>query len=302
MVYILLSTFNGEKYLRKLLDSLLNQAYKDFQIIIRDDGSKDGTLKILGEYNNIYNNIDVYFSDNVGVKKSFFELITMVIKNYPPGTYFFCDQDDYWLPNKVEMALAKMNLANSGPVLYLSTLNIVDEKLEIIERTQKFDVCPNSCIFENISTGCTNAINYDLAKLIVRNLPKVSEIEMHDSWIYMVGCFFGVVIYDSNSYIFYRQHSSNQVGMRKNNLYSDLLSILSEIKRKKHRKQTLEFINIFYQQLDDSKKTMLDEYKKNQINRTHIIKRFNYFTKYSIESQSKVRRIGYRLAYSLNLI
>ena len=102
MIDILLSTYNGEKYLSEQLDSLFSQAYNDFRIIGRDDGSSDKTKDILLEYKNKFNNkLDVYFENNVGPKNSFLELIKKSKNDY----VMFCDQDDIWFDNKLEVMM-----------------------------------------------------------------------------------------------------------------------------------------------------------------------------------------------------
>ena len=88
-VAILLSTYNGEKYVKEQIDSFLNQTYKNVEIIVRDDGSKDSTVKILKEYQNNYNNIKLTVGKNLGFIKSFFELLKLGDADY----YAFADQD-----------------------------------------------------------------------------------------------------------------------------------------------------------------------------------------------------------------
>lgn len=77
-VQILMSTYNGERFLREQIESLLRQSWKNVEILIRDDGSKDGTREILNEYSDKYENIQVYLESNLGVAGSFFELLKKV--------------------------------------------------------------------------------------------------------------------------------------------------------------------------------------------------------------------------------
>ena len=104
---ILMSTFNGEKYLKEQIDSLLNQEYEAFDIYIRDDGSTDQTVSILENYEHIYPNIYLLkdTQGNIGVFKSFMYLLSQVHADY----YMFCDQDDVWLSNKISMSMKRMN-------------------------------------------------------------------------------------------------------------------------------------------------------------------------------------------------
>ena len=101
MIAILMSTYNGERYLREQIDSLLNQTYKDWKLYIRDDGSTDETISIIESYVNDYPDLIVLLKDdlgNLGSARSFMRILSVVDADY----YMFCDQDDVWLPNKVK--------------------------------------------------------------------------------------------------------------------------------------------------------------------------------------------------------
>ena len=100
-VDILLATYNGERFLQKQIDSILQQTYSNFTIYIRDDGSKDGTIKIIKDYAQKYPNKILFIEDilgNLGVTQNFNELMKYSSANY----IAFSDQDDIWLPQKIE--------------------------------------------------------------------------------------------------------------------------------------------------------------------------------------------------------
>ena len=163
MIQILMSTYNGENYLREQLDSLLNQTYENIKILIRDDGSKDGTIQILKEYSEKYpNKIECIFDENIGVIKSFFELMK---KSDEKCNYFaFCDQDDFWLKEKVEKAIEQIK--EEIPFLYCSNTILVDENLKILKiNNEKKEIDLNNILVENCATGCTVVINNKLLKL-----------------------------------------------------------------------------------------------------------------------------------------
>ncbi|HOV15546.1 MAG TPA: glycosyltransferase, partial [Spirochaetota bacterium] len=124
-INILMSTYNGEKYLKEQLDSLLNQTYKNIKIYIRDDGSSDNTLNILKEYNK-ENKINLFVGENIGFVKSFFWLI----KNSDNADYYsFSDQDDVWFPGKLEKAINLLNKYDSQiPTLYFSNFDYYDSE------------------------------------------------------------------------------------------------------------------------------------------------------------------------------
>ena len=132
MIVILLSTYNGEKYIKQQLDSLFSQTYKDFEIIVRDDKSMDNTLEILKSF-------DIKLVDstqNLGAKKSFASLLEYAIQNSDAEYFMFCDQDDIWEKDKIEKTLKKMEEMGSEfgnvPLLVHTDLKVVDEKLNIL--------------------------------------------------------------------------------------------------------------------------------------------------------------------------
>lgn len=215
-ICILMATYNGEKYIRCQLDSILNQNCQDqLRILIRDDGSTDGTLKILEEYSRINNEIRYYNDGNLGVCRSFFDLMEHVDDIYD---YFaFADQDDYWLEDKIKIAISKLELVENNyintPCLYASNVDVTDENLKHINFSMKKNnsyVSFGNAVIENICIGCTCVMNKQLFNIIKENIP--NNIYMHDAWFYLVASYFGKVYYDKDSYIFYRQHKNNVIG------------------------------------------------------------------------------------------
>ena len=129
---ILLATYNGEKFLREQLDSLLQQTYSDWTLYIHDDGSTDSTKEIIKEYEQKYENITMLrYPSQKGAKNNFMSLLERVEANY----YLFCDQDDVWRKDKVEKEMARMMVLEKDfpgkPVLVFSDLYVVDINLNI---------------------------------------------------------------------------------------------------------------------------------------------------------------------------
>lgn len=212
-VQILMSTYNGQQYLREQLDSLIHQSYPQIEIIIRDDGSTDKTCEIIEEYVKNHDNIQLIQGQNVGVTESFFQLL----KASDADFVAFCDQDDIWLSDKVERAVEQLkNLM--GPAMYCSNTILVDGEGQVISANDYSYKAPSfeNAVVENICTGCTVMMNRELADVIRNHLP--SWAVLHDSWFYLVATYVGQVIYDKESYIQYRQHGKNEVGASKNPL------------------------------------------------------------------------------------
>lgn len=212
-VQILMSVYNGEKYLREQLDSILAQTYGNIEILVRDDGSTDQSLSILQEYQKVHSFISVIEGKNIGLTKSFIELL-----GASDGEYVaFCDQDDVWLENKIEKAVEKLE-ACEIPALYCSNQILVNEKLEKIDNEKLPHIIPSfgNAVIESVCTGCTVVMNEALIKEIKGHLPQ--NAIWHDWWCYMVASYLGTVIFDEHAYIYYRQHGGNQLGTSRNAL------------------------------------------------------------------------------------
>lgn len=212
-VQVLLSTYNGVEYLEPQLDSLLAQDYHDVEILIRDDGSSDATPSIIQEYAQANSNIKLWLEDNIGVMSSFFRLLQL---SSPEADVFaFCDQDDVWQKNKVSRTVEIISQGSSdSPRLYCSRTTLVDEGLNVIGYSDapKRGLSFNNALVQNVVTGCTLAINNDARKLILKELPSPDRVPIHDWWMYLVISALGEVMYDAESGILYRQHSSNVIG------------------------------------------------------------------------------------------
>jgi len=213
-VEILLSTWNGEKYLSPLLDSLLAQtAANQLRILVRDDGSTDSTLAILRKYASAHDNIRIIEGTNVGVIRSFGEL--MEAMNPDSTLAMFCDQDDVWLPNKVSAALTYMSRAASEPepILYCSRSMVTDEQLNPIRPTIDHHRAPSfqNSMIQNIAPGHTMMANRALV-LAARKSYDPEAVIMHDHWWYLVAASLGRVYFDHSWYTLYRSHNNNVIG------------------------------------------------------------------------------------------
>lgn len=207
-VIVLMSTYNGELFLKQQLESILHQEMISLELFIRDDGSQDSTALILNEYSEKYDNVHVEFGENIGWKRSFFKLIVSAIPEQ--NSYFaFSDQDDVWEKNKLITAVKSLNSFNK-PAVYHSNVSIVDENLNKLgdrfpENFIPETKLPNSFI-DSIALGCTVVFNSELLKLVQQHIPKKET--QHDAYIFALGYLFGESVYDSESHIMYRRHTS----------------------------------------------------------------------------------------------
>lgn len=219
-VDVLLATYNGEKYIREQIESILNQTYQNIRLIISDDCSKDNTPEILREYEKKDNRIELYIQEkNLGVVKNIELLLSKVKNNY----YMLSDQDDVWLSEKIEKSLE--TLTNKDADLVFGDLEVVDQDLKTIypsfgdfmllnNKINKYINSPKLNYIYNCVTGCTVLAKKETIQKIVP-LPGKSKYLIHDHWIGLMASIYGKVAYMPEKYIKYRQHGNNQVGTEK---------------------------------------------------------------------------------------
>ena len=212
-IAVIVSTYNGEKYLEEQLESIVKQDDVNVDIYIRDDGSTDRTINILKKYSEQYENIFVEFGNNIGFRRSFIKKLINLPKKY--DLYAFSDQDDFWECNKLCQAtkLIEKYAFNTEPILYYSNLKICDEKLEVkkITKLDRRNKSIESNLLRRSIAGCTMVFNYKLYELLLnRNITDNMIVRGHDSFLITL-CYSidGKVICDSNAYIRYRKHSNN---------------------------------------------------------------------------------------------
>lgn len=261
-VQVLMSTYNGEKYLRQQLDSILNQSYQNISILIRDDGSKDNTIAIIKTYVEQYPSIiKLLEGRNIGVIDSFFELIRNSCDDVE--YYCFCDQDDIWFPNKIESAVKTLSELHRGfPALcFTSTYPTFDmlntkKKWPNVRREPSF----NNALVENIAVGATITFNRSLLQLVRVRMPKSNNIIMHDWWLYLIASSLGKIVYDKAPSILYRQHESNLVGADTSFL-NKIKKKLIRFKNNKNKKylfhQAQEFYSLYSDVLSETNKKQL---------------------------------------------
>ena len=212
-VQVMLSTYNGEKYILEQLESLKLQDYANFTVKIRDDGSKDSTFALVSEYIKA-NNLDweIHKGENLGFIKSFFWLLFNASEE--AEFYSFCDQDDYWKKEKISRAVERLQTEPEElPLLYSSGYTLVDKNLVPFPvKPRESNLIPSfkGALFVNIVTGCTVVLNKKMRELVISK--KVPNCVVHDWWLYLVASAFGKVLFDAHSTILYRMHGNNVCG------------------------------------------------------------------------------------------
>lgn len=292
IVEILMATYNGEKYIAEQIDSIINQTYKNWKLLIRDDGSKDKTLEIIEEYEKKDNRIKVIKDNkgNLGFVKNFEELV----KNSKEEYVMFSDQDDYWLENKIEIYVKELNKLSKEilekPLLLHSNSFVCDEKLRILKSefinsrvASKYET--NNYFFSYIVQGSTTLIN---RKVINIGVPFFENVTLHDRYFHLLVEFFGKRIFINKSLLKYRQHLSNQIGA-KSNIIRKILNkryfeeeernLVLEIKKIYEIEEEKNELIYKYLEVTDRKKSRITRFLKSFVFGMNLKKRVFIFLK-----------------------
>ena len=275
-IAILLSTYNGTKYLEEQLDSILNQTYSNYVIVARDDGSYDDTIQLLNKYAKKFTDkFHLLEQDllNLGASDSFSYLIEYVLENkqslgLESAYMMFCDQDDIWSLEKIHKQIdemLKVEKQQTGtkpiPVLIHSNLRVVSEEKSLIAESfvhyQGLEIERNrftNLVISNVVTGCTVFINEALARKAV---PVSKEAIMHDWWLSLVASAFGKLVFIDAPLVSYRQHDTNAIGAKEFvkstpvdcSFWQKTLGCISNAHLSEVARQAADFRNRFGQEL-----------------------------------------------------
>lgn len=266
---ILMATYNGEKYLAEQLDSIINQTYHNWNLLIRDDNSTDRTLEIIQDYQKKDNRIKLLKDNkgNLGIVKNFEELL----KNSESEFIMFSDQDDIWIENKLDMYLKMIEkIKNKGFMIHSDAILFDKNKSNILKDTfiskKAINKGLENVFFNYFVQGATILISKEIKNFI---LPFPKEVYLHDRYIHLISELFFERIFVNEALIYYRQHGDNQIGAK--NTIRELLS------KRYFDERDRQLIKIIYNKygslLTDDKKKLIEEYfkitdiKKNRFNR-----------------------------------
>lgn len=222
MIDILLATYNGTRYLPDLFASLEGQSHSNWRLIVRDDGSTDGTASLIDEWAKEHSGrVRVIWDSRtrLGPCANFAALLEASEAPF----FMFCDQDDWWLPDKVARLYAALQTAEAEhgqttPIIVHTDLILADAELNPISssfwRHQRL-VWPQpkapckTLVLQNVVTGCAMIGNAALRKV---SLPIPKEAIMHDWWLALNAAALGQLIADPKPSVLYRQHGANTLG------------------------------------------------------------------------------------------
>lgn len=215
-VHILLATYQGAEHIEEQLKSIAMQTYTQWRLLISDDGSKDATIEIVEEFAKQHpQKVTLIKGPCKGSTFNFFNLIQKVEYRNDIDLFAFCDQDDLWLPDKLEMAANyhQKNPSTPLPNLYCGRTRITNGKLDPIGLTKipKRPLTFGNALTQNIASGNTMVFNIPLLKIMRHIAPEHSVWHDWTAYLATTACG-GTVFYDKEPQLLYRQHSTNVIG------------------------------------------------------------------------------------------
>ena len=250
-----MACYNGEKYIGDQIESILRQSETGWKLRIQDDCSTDSTYDIADRYAAKYpDKIKAvkHTENSGGAAANFFSMLPYADVDY----LMFSDDDDVWLPDKIEKSfIAMRNMEEKGwgdkPLLVHTDLKVVNTDLQVISdsmfQRQKLDSrrCGlNHLLAQNIVTGCTMMVNRPLINLA--NKVQVPEHAiMHDWWFALIAAAFGKIGFVEQPEVLYRQHGKNEIGAK------DAKSLSYNFKRLIEPDKTRQSLNMTYLQAEE---------------------------------------------------
>lgn len=300
-VLVLLSTYNGEKYLTQQIDSICSQKDVELSILVRDDGSTDGTKRILREYQKKHpSQFIIEEGENVGCRESFHWLISEAAKNYTNFDYYaFADQDDVWFEDKLISGVQSLEKINNPYKVYYCAYQMVDENLSPIPTShRKYSGSLEEAFILQPCIGCSMI----LSARLIKDAAKIDVItyDIHDCWTYRLNIALGgEVIQDQNIHMYYRQHSSNEVGANQS-FHAKWKRRLNSFwaQNRIRSKQAKTILNLYHSQLPETSKsylTLLAKYSRN------IKAKLSLFT-HNYHSRNPLHNLLFRVAILTNRI
>ncbi len=302
MIDILLAAYNGERYISEQIESIINQTYTDWILYIKDDCSTDRTVDIVREYEKKYSEkIKVIVSDKPSgsAKDNFFSMLKYSKNNY----IMTCDQDDVWLPDKIEITYGKMKeterVYKEVPILVHTDLKVVDENLDIISdsllKMQNLDSGRdklNNLLVQNVVTGCTVMVNKKLLEYI-KTIPKYAV--MHDWWMALIASSLGKIVFIEKPTVLYRQHKYNDVGAKDVKSANYILKRLSNINQiKKSIRDTYlqsgEILDLLGRFIEKDRYLIIEQYSL--MIKFNKLKKIQVLLKYKLCKNSLTRVLG----------
>jgi glycosyltransferase involved in cell wall biosynthesis len=273
---VLLATWNGVRFLDHQLDSLSRQSFQNFRVLVRDDDSSDSTLQIVERFQSLHP--DRVFIRKNSTRQGPCRTFSLLAEESQAPYFAFCDQDDVWRSDKLELEMNAMKRAEANygyetPVMVFSDLELIgadNRRLEGSMWTMKH-VNPHRAnlarlLVQNLVTGCTVLGNHSL---LSHSLPIPDGALMHDSWLGLVASAFGVLVPIDETTVRYRQHEQNALGAGRGLRLRDVIKHLlqdPDFKEaiEKSRKQARTFSERYATQFSHNQRRVLQAWSRSK--------------------------------------
>ena len=270
VIDVLMPTYNGARFLAPMLDSVLGQKGVNVQLYVRDDSSSDATIDILHHYAQQHACVQTWGGSRLGVVGNVDAL--MERSNQGDSAYFaLADQDDIWFPDKLEqqyglMRRLEQEFGTECPILLHADARCIDENgrtvvpsfLHQMGIPQGWGKDLRQALVMSPALGCTCMGNAALRRLALP-LPHAENIFMHDWWLLLVACCFGVTHCQPEPLVGYRQHSTNVLGIpKKRKLWQKLQD--SQKNAQRTQKQAAEFLKRYAGRMDTAQRDVVQKW------------------------------------------
>lgn len=277
-VVVLMSTYNGERFLEKQLLSILQQQFCKVYLVIRDDGSSDKTVSIIKHYATIYTNIQLIEGKNVGFVKSFNELLQFA-SNLKYRYFAFVDQDDVWLKGKLKTAIGYLRTSDENlPCAFSSNSKLIDQNDNFIGTYIPFPLklTKASLLINGLFQGCSMVFNKKAVEIYVAH---PSPLKFHDLWMIYICAFFGHFHFSNECLFLYRLHEKNVAGKKVKPKPKGLQAVIASFhfwthRHANHINDAMKFYQEFEQRLKMNDRVLIFDYihyKENLASKLHLL-------------------------------
>ena len=292
---IILCTKNGEKFLQEQLDSLEAQTHH-FDLYINDDGSNDQTYKIIKNFQK-RSKYQIHYTRNIynSAPMNFLKTLKKIERRY--DLYFFCDQDDIWEKNKIEISKIRLaSLDQKIPSLFCTSTLIINQMSDVIDSSKIFEKepCFPNALVQSIAGGNTMCFNHQTRNLLDKII-NLDSVVSHDWIAYMlVSALGGKVIYSSDSLVKYRKHKKNLIGPNKSikEMYSRIYQLFQG-RMREWTKKNLLILNEF--KLPNKSQEILNQFE-NKAHNGNFFERVNFIVNSNVFRQTYLSNVALHFA------
>jgi len=292
---IILCTKNGDKFLQEQLDSLEAQTHH-FDLYINDDGSNDQTYKIIKNFQK-RSKYQIHYTRNIynSAPMNFLKTLKKIERRY--DLYFFCDQDDIWEKNKIEISKIRLaSLDQKIPSLFCTSTLIINQMSDVIDSSKIFEKepCFSNALVQSIAGGNTMCFNHQTRNLLDKII-NLDSVVSHDWIAYMlVSALGGKVIYSSDSLVKYRKHKKNLIGPNKSikEMYSRIYQLFQG-RMREWTKKNLLILNEF--KLPNKSQEILNQFE-NKAHNGNFFERVNFIVNSNVFRQTYLSNVALHFA------